>query len=427
VKVLVVGGGGTEHALIWKLSRSRHITKIYCSPGNAGIAGIAECIDVSPHNVDTLADFVKYEWIDLTIVCSETSLAQRIVDTFDRNGCRLFGLNGRVVALGNSRVSSKNFMKRHRIPTAGYQVFSSHLLAQDYVHMKGLPLVIKTNGYPGEKGVFCVSTIEDAADTLKRIMKEKRYGDSGNQVIIEEHLNGKRMSLVAIADDKTILPLATLCKYRRMPGSDKDPAPTVYSSFGPAPFMTREIEKNIMEKVVSPVHRALTAEGILFRGFISVDLIVQENNIYLSELQFGFGDLETQLIMPGIRTDMGELILSASEGKLSDIRITGDGPMLFCIALFSTKKRAEGITGFKINGLDVIREKEDVFVFHENTVFEKHDIVSPGGIAMYITAAGADLGEAQMKVNSAADKIYFDGMQYRKEIGMNLSTGGEHV
>jgi phosphoribosylamine--glycine ligase len=414
VKVLVIGGGGTEHALIWKLSRSKHVAKIYCSPGNAGIAGIAECIDVSPHNVSALVDFVKYEWIDLTIICSETSLAQSIVDTFDRHGCRLFGLNGGSLALATSRVSSKNFMKRHRIPTAEYQVFSSHLLAQDYVQMKGLPIVIKTNGYSGEKGVFFVSTIEDADNTLKRVMKEKIYGDSGNQIIIEEHLKGNRISLVTLADDKTIMPLASASKYREIPDQNRDSAATVYSSFRPLSFMTKEIEKNIMEGVIIPVHRALTNEGIVFRGFISADLIVQKNSIYLSELQFGFGDLETQLIMPGIKADIGELILSASESRLSDIQIKEDGPASVCVSLFSKKEHAEGTTGFRIHGLDVIRNMDDVFVFHENTVFDKRDIFTPGGTALQVTATGVDIREAQRRACSAAEKIHFDGMEYKK-------------
>jgi phosphoribosylamine---glycine ligase len=427
VKILVIGGGGTEHALIWKLSRSKHITKVYCSPGNAGIAEIAECIDVSPQNVDALMDFVKYEWIDLTIVCSQTLLDQSIVDTFDRHGCKLFGLNRGALALGTGRVSLKDFMKRYRIPTAEYRVFSSHLLAQDYIQMKGLPLVIKTNGYPGEKGVFHVLTVEEAAGTLKHIMKEKAYGDNGNQIIIEEHLQGKRMSLVTITDGKTILPLASLCKYRGIPSKDRCSDVTVYGSFNPASFMTREIEMNIVEKVIYPVHRALNTEGIFFRGFISADLIVQKSGIYLSELLFGFGDLETQLIMPGIKADIGELILSASEGRLSDIQIKEDKPMSVCIALFSEKKRAMGTTGFKINGLDAIKKMAGVFLFHENTIFEQRDIVTPGGMAMHITATGADLKEAQMRVYSAAEKIYFDGMQYRKDISMKIKEGGENI
>jgi phosphoribosylamine---glycine ligase len=427
VKILVIGGGGKEHALIWKLSQSKHITKIYCSPGNAGIAGIAECIDINPHNVNALVDFVRYEWIDLTIVCSETSLAQDIVDVFERHGCNIFGLSRGSLSLGSSRVSSKNFMKRHRIPTAEYQAFSSHLLGQDYVQMKGLPLVIKTNGYPGDKGVFLASTIEDVADILKCIMKENMYGDSGNRIIIEEHLKGERIAFVTIADNKTILPLASVYKYRGMPDQDTDSPSTVYGSYSPVPLITKEIEKDIIEKVMRPVNKALNVDGMPFKGFISADLIVQKDSLYLSELQFGFGALEPQTIMPGFKADIGELILSALEGRLSDVQIKEGGKISVCIALFSKKGASEGSIGLKITGLDAIKKMEDVFVFHENTVFESSDIVTPGGTALYITAAGADLKEATMRAYSAAEKIHFDGVQYSKDIGNKSSTERESI
>lgn len=416
MKVLVIGGGGAEHALIWKLSRSKHVTKIHCSPGNAGIAGIAECINVEPQNVSALVDFVKYEWIDLTIVCSATPLAQNILDTFDRHGCRLYGLHRGALTLGTSRVASKDFMKRHRIPTAEYQVFSSPLLAQDYVQMKGLPLVIKTNSYPGERGVFTVTTMEDAADILNRVMKKKIYGESGNRAIIEEHLNGDRISLMSMADDKSILPLASISKTRGVPGKDKDPEPRVYNAYSPVTFMTKEIEKDIMDKVMYPVHKALTAEGILFRGFVSADIIVRKGDMYLSELSFGFGNLDAQVMMPVLKADIGELILSASEGSLSGCQIKEDVRRSFCLSLYSRRKRADEGAGFKIKGLDVVRKMEDVFVFHENTEFEKRDIHTPGEIALYVTGVGEDLTGAQTRACDAAKKIHFEGMRYRKDI-----------
>jgi phosphoribosylamine--glycine ligase len=417
VKVLVIGGGGKEHALIWKLSRSKHITKIYCSPGNAGIAGIAECIAVSPHNVDALVDFVKYEWIDLTIICSEIFLAQSIVDAFERHGCKLFGLNRGALSLGASRIFLKDFMKRHRLPTAEYQAFSSYLLARDYVQLKGLPLMIKTNEYPGDQGIFCASTLEDAADNLRRIMKEKIYGESGSRVIIEEHLKGERISIVTIADEKGMLPLASVRKYRGRPELDVQSDSTVFGSYSPVPEITKEIEQNMMEKVIYPVHKALSAEGVFFNGFISAELMIQENSVYLLELQFGFGDLEPQTIMPVLKADLGEMILSASEGKLSDSQIRGDEKVSVCFALFSQKDLREESTGSKIKGLDSIKKMEDVYLFHENTMFDNRDIVTPGGTALYITATGTSLDEAKIKAYGAVEKIHFDGMQYRNISG----------
>jgi phosphoribosylamine---glycine ligase len=427
VKILVIGGGGREHAIIWKLSQSKHIMKIYCSPGNAGIAEIAECIDVSPHNVDSLVDFVKYEWIDLTIVCSETFLRQGIVDIFERHGCKVLGLNREALSLGVSRVFSKNFMKRHRIPTAEYQVFSSYVLAQDYVQLKGVPLVIKTNGYPGDKGVFPVSTIDDAVGTLKRIMKDKTSGDAGIRVIIEEQLKGERISLITLADGRTIVPLASVCKYRGIPDYGACSDTTVFGSYSPVPALSKEIENDIMGKIMYPLQEALNAEGIEFRGFISADLVVQRNNIYIFELQFGFGDLEPQTVLPRLKSDIGELILSVTEERLSEVHMKWDEKMSVCVPLFSGKDPSEESTGSKIKGLDTIKKMEDVFLFQGSTVFDNNDIIIPGGNALYITATGKSLEEAKTRAYSAAGKIHFDGMQYSKDIGNNTSEGRESI
>lgn len=427
MKVLVIGGGGKEHALIWKLSQSKHITKIYCSPGNTGIAEIVECIDVSPHNFDALADFVKYEWIDLTIICSETFLEQGIVEIFERHGCRVLGLSREGVSLGLSRVFIKNFMKRHRVPTAEYQVFSSYQLAQDYVQLKGVPLIIKTNGFPGDRGVFLAATIKDAADILRRIMKEKTYGDAGSRVIIEEHLEGERISYLTISDGRTIVPLTSIYKYRGMPDAAAYSDAAVLGSYSPVPAVTKEIENDIMEKVMRPLHDALNAEGIQFKGFISADLVVQRNSIHTFELQFGFGDVEPQTILPRLKSDIGELILTATEERLSDVSIQWDEEMSVCITLFSGKDSWKESTGLKIKGLAKAKAMESIYMFQENTVFDKKDIVTHGGNALYITATGRGLDEAKTKAYSAAGKIHFDGMQYRKDIGNNISRGREII
>lgn len=416
MKVLIIGGGAKEHSLIWKMSRSKHIAKIYCAPGNAGIAGMAECVDVSPHNVDALLDFVKYEWIDLTIVCSETALAISILDIFERNGCKVFGLSRGTLALGSSRVSSKNFMKRHRLPTAEYQVFSSHLLALDYVRMKGLPLVIKTGGHPGEMGVFPVSTIENATDTLKRIMKEKACGESGNRVIIEEHLKGERVSLVVVADGRTILPLGSVYKYRQISDKRACAGVTVWGSHSPAASLADETEKHIMGKVMHPLYTALCSEGIPFRGFISADIVIQRERAYLSELQFGFGDLEPQVILPLYAADIGEVILSASEGRLSDAPVKRSGGVAVSVALFSSGELMDRSTGIEIRGIDALMNKEDVFVFHENTVFDDHHIFTPGGAALFVTALGRDIDDAVERVYRAAELMDFEGKRYKRDL-----------
>ncbi len=427
MKVLVIGGGAKEHALIWKLSRSKHIAKIYCAPGNAGIAGIAECIDMSPHHVDALVDFVKYEWIDLTIVCSETALARGILDIFERNGCAVFGLSREILALNGSRVSSKNFMRQHSIPTPEYRVFSSHVLALDYVQLKGLPLVVKTDGSTGDEGVFLVSTFDDAADILKRIMRERLYGDDGSRVIIEEHVTGERMSLVMIADGGTIRLLGSVHKCRGVPERASSADVTVCGSYSPVASLSHQVEKGIMDRVVLPVHAALSSEGIAYRGFISLDLVVHADSVSLSELKFGFGELEPQVIMPGTAVDMGEAIILASEGRLSNVQAREMGKGAACMGLFSKRESIKGSTPAKIDGLESLRGRDDVFAFHENTLFDDHAIVTPGGVALTVAAVGRTVGEAFDTAYRSAENIHFEGKQLGKDLFNHFSHGKENV
>lgn len=413
MKVLVIGAGGKEHALVWKLSQSTHINKIYCSPGNAGIAEIAECIDISPYNFSAIIDFVKYEWIDLTIVGPEKLLSRGIVNAFEKEGCKILGPTRTAVQIRSSRVFAKNLMKLYRIPTAEYKVFTSHLHAQDYVRLKGAPIIIKTDRYSEDNGVFIAYTIEEAIDTLKLIMKDRIFGDIGKQVLIEENLKGERVSFVSLTDGKTIIPFTNLYCYRHMSSGGS----TGTGAFSPVPVLTKELEAIIMEKIMRPLLKALNSEGMTYKGILSADLIVNKDKAYLFDIKCYFEDLEAQTILPRLKTDLMDIVLALMEERLYDTAIEWKRESAVCIAIFLEDFSGKYQKDIVIKGLEKIKTTKDIVLFQENTSFDNRDIIASGSRVISITATGADLRDARTKAYYAAEQIYFEEMHYRKDIG----------
>jgi phosphoribosylamine---glycine ligase len=407
MKILVLGGGGGEHAIIWKLSQSRHIDKIYCCPGNAGIAELAECIDVNPHNVTALIDFVKYEWIDLTIVNSEEFLLKGIVDMFEREGCRVLGPNRTASQLRSSRVFIKNLLRRYRIPTAGYKVCTSYLDAEDYVRLKGAPMVIKTDGNLGGKGIITEATVEEAIRILGLIMKDKVLGDLGRHVIIEDNLRGEKVSVVFLTDGSTLKPFMSLHTQ-----TTNDIVTRTIGSFSPASLVTEEIEQIIMEKIMSPLLRAFTSEGIKFKGVLSIDVIVDEKQVFLFDLNCCFKDLEAQTILPRLQTDIAEVYMAVAEEKLSQIELEWIKKLSACIMVFSAEHSDNKPHGALITGLE--GRASDTFVFHEQTAFSKNNIIAAGENVFSVAAFGDDMNDAKQKAYHVIEKIHFEGMHYMK-------------
>ena len=276
MKVLVIGGGGREHAIVWKLSQSRHVDKIYCTPGNAGISDLAECIEVGPDNFDALLDFVRYEWVDLTIVGPEDPLSKGIVDIFEKEGRKIVGPTKAAAQLESSKVYSKDFMKKYRIPTAEYKVFTSYLHAEDHVRMKSAPLVIKADGLAAGKGVFVASTTDEAIAALKLIMKDRAFGDAGNRVIVEDCLEGEEASFMAFTDGETILPMVSSQDHKRVFDDDKGLNTGGMGAYSPAPVMNDELEALVMEKVMRPTIAGLKAEGIKYKGILYAGLMIKD-------------------------------------------------------------------------------------------------------------------------------------------------------
>jgi phosphoribosylamine--glycine ligase len=417
MKVLVIGGGGKEHAIVWKLSLSKHINKIYCCPGNAGIAEIAECIDVSPGDFSALIDFVKYEWIDFTIVGSEELSSRGVVYAFEKEGCRIFGPNKTAVQVNSSRYFSKNLMRLHRIPGAEFKVFSSYLHAEDYVRLKGAPLIIKTESRLKGDGVFIASTVDEARDALKLIMKERILGDAGKQVIIEESLKGERISFLIFTDGNSIMPLSSLSAYSDISLNDMSSNAFKPGAYSPVPFVTKELEAIIMGKIMRPVLKALNAQGTKYNGIISADLIVDENRPYVFDLTCSFGDLEAQAVLARLKTDFTNIVLAVLGGRLSEIAIEWEQNASVCVAISGKGRPEKYQKGIVINGLEKIKTMENTFIFHENTSFRNTNIVTSGRRVITITGLGPDIKTARTKAYEAAEKIHFDGMYYRTDIG----------
>lgn len=403
MKVLVLGGGGNEHAVIWKLSQSRHIDGIYCCPGNAGIAGIAECIDVNPQNAEALIDFVKYEWIDLTIVSSEEFLSKGIVDVFEREGCKVLGPNGTASRLRSGRIFSKDLMRLYRIPTPEYKVFSSFALAEDYVRLKGAPIVIKTDGHSENKGIFSAQTVEEAVHVLKLVMKDKLLGDDGRQVIIEEGLKGERVSFVFLTDGTTIKPLASVKKYVTNNICSK-----ATGGFSPASVDGKSLENVVMYKTIPLLLKALVSEGIAYKGIISADVLLKDDKVSVFDISCGFEYLDAQIILPRLQTDLTEILMAVMEERLSETKVEWKTETSACIMISAKNSPQETV----ISGLNEL--DKDTFIFHENTAFIGRDIVATGAQVLGVSALGSDVDEAKGKAFNAAEKLSFDGKDYEK-------------
>jgi phosphoribosylamine--glycine ligase len=408
MKVLVIGEGASEHALVWKLSRSRHIDKIYCCPGNRQIAETAEYIDVSPDNFRTLIDFVKYEWIDLTIPVSRELFLKGIVNAFEKEGCRILGPDKAAAQCMTSRVFLKNLMRRHRIPTTEYKVFTSYLHAQDYIRLKAPPFIIKTDGPLDDHGVFTTLTIEDAMDTLKMIMVDRTFGDAGEHVIVEEGLQGEKASFVAVTDGQTIEPFTDLYKYE-----DRG---TIMGAYSPTGIITEELKNMIMTQIMEPLLTALKSEGIHYKGLLFADLICAQKRPYLFELQCCFPDPETQTILPRLKNDFVDFAFSVIEERLSDSTLELTNKTSLCMNLYSRGYPQKDRKSIDIQGFEEIQSMKDISLFYGSTSASDPKRASGGEMIASITAIGNEIKTAKETAGRAIDKIHFEGMYYDKDI-----------
>lgn len=423
MKVLVIGSGGREHALVWKLSQSRHVDRIYCMPGNAGIAEIAECIDIN-NDFQALLDFVKYEWIDLTIVGPEEPLSKGIVDIFEKEGRKIIGPSMGASMLEASKVFAKDFMRRYGIPTAEHRVFTSYIHAEDYVRIKGAPIVVKADGLAAGKGVFVARTVDEAMEALRLIMKERIFGDAGERVVIEECLEGEEASFMVFCDGKTIIPMVSSQDHKRVFDNDEGPNTGGMGAYSPAPVITEEVERKVINKIMLPAIRGMRAEGIKYKGILYAGLMIKEGIPYVLEFNCRFGDPETQPVLSRLKTDLVDISFAIIEERLSEMMVEWRPEVSVCVVLASKGYPGKYEKGKVIKGIDRLKGIEDLYIFHAGTKFNNGDVVTSGGRVLGVTALGKNIAEARDRVYNAIREIQFEGMHFRRDIALRALKRG---
>ncbi|MFB3895263.1 MAG: phosphoribosylamine--glycine ligase [bacterium] len=418
MKILVIGGGGREHAIVRKLSQSRQVSKLYAIPGNAGIAELAECVSIPiKPDFSQVAEFVVKNGIDLTVVGPEVPLTEGIVDYFQAIGLKIFGPTKSAAQLEGSKVWSKQFMTRHGLPTANYKIFDNRDEAVKYISTIKMPKVVKADGLAAGKGVLICKTQNEAVDAIDLIMSEKAFGAAGERVIIEDCLVGKEVSMLAFTDGTTIVPMVTAQDYKRALDNDQGLNTGGMGSISPSPNVSPELAKKIYDKVLVPTIQGLNKDGIQYIGIIYAGLMVVDGEPYLLEFNCRFGDPETQVILPRLKTDLVDIILACLANKLDRIEIEWDHRAAVCVVLASGGYPGKYETKYPISGLSDINLSDELFVYHAGTRIKDEKIITSGGRVLNIVALGNNIADARQNVYKAVKSVSFKDMQYRTDIG----------
>jgi len=416
MKILIVGSGGREHALAWKIAQSPMVKKLFCAPGNPGIAKVAKCVDIKTGNIDELYNFALKQKIDLTVVGPEDALAAGIVDKFQDGRLGIFGPSKRASIIEGSKVFAKTLMRKHGIPTADFKVFEDIKQAKKYAATCEFPLVIKADGLAKGKGVFVCKTLDDANKYLDDIMKGKIFGEAGNKVIIEEFLSGEEVSILAVTDGKTIVPLSSAQDHKAVYDGDKGPNTGGMGAYSPVPLVTDELQFSIEENILVPVVHAMKKENRPYRGVIYAGLMITSSGTKVLEFNARFGDPETQVLLMRMKSDLVPLLLSTAKNKLEDVAIKWNDGVSVCVDMASKGYPDSYEKGLPISGLETLKGLDNVQVFHAGTSMKDGKIVTDGGRVLGVTALGKDIQEAQKTVYDAIRKISFEGAHYRRDI-----------
>jgi phosphoribosylamine--glycine ligase len=424
MKVLVVGGGGREHALVWKVAQSPKVTKIYAAPGNAGIAQLAECAPIKAEDIPELLSFARDKAVDLTIVGPEGPLSMGIVNEFEKAGLRIFGPSGNAAEIEASKRFSKDLMKKYHIPTAEYGVFTDKAAAEAYISEKGAPIVVKADGLAAGKGVVVAETVAEALKALDLIMYQKAFGTAGDRVVVEECLRGEEASFMAFTDGKAVVPMASSQDHKRVFDADKGPNTGGMGAYSPAPIVTKKLERKIMETIMVPTVRAMEKEGRLFKGVLYAGLMIHDSEVKVLEFNARFGDPETQPVMARLDTDLIEIIEAILAGNLAKIDIKWKPESAVCVVMASGGYPGKYEKGKEIKGLEKAAERKNVMVFHSGTSIKNSKIVTDGGRVLGVTGLGAVVAAAIDTAYAGVQEISFDGAHYRRDIGARaLETG----
>ena len=415
MKVLVVGSGGREHALVWKLRQSPRVSALYCAPGNGGIAALAECVDIKADDIDGLLTFARKTGIDCVVVGPEVPLVLGIVDVFEKTGIRIFGPSSAAARLEGSKVFAKDFMARHNIPTARYVSFDNYDAALSGLDAFILPVVVKADGLAAGKGVVICENRSAAEEALRQIMTDRVFKEAGARVVIEEFLSGEEASILAVCDGKDFLLLDSSQDHKRIFDRDLGPNTGGMGAYSPAPVVTPGLMKQISEQVIRPVVEGMRAEGVLFKGILYAGIMVTASGPKVLEFNTRFGDPETQAVLPRLKSDFLELVLASVEGRLAQHRLEWDARACVCVVLAAGGYPQDYATGQTIGGLADV--PEDVVVFHAGTKLAGGQTVTAGGRVLGVTAMGEGIARAITRAYAGVAAIHFEKMHYRRDIG----------
>ena len=414
MKILVVGGGGREHAICWKLSNESNVEKIYCAPGNAGISNVAECINIGDGDIEALLQFAKTNEIDLTIVGPEVPLVAGIVDEFEKENLKVFGPNKKCARLEGSKAFSKDFMIRHNLPTAKYKEYTDLDKAIDEIDEFGYPVVIKADGLAAGKGVVISENREDAIETLKEMMADHKFGNAGDKIVIEEFLTGVETSILAFVDNDTIVPMVSAKDHKKVFEGETGLNTGGMGTFSPSEIYTDELAKEIQEKILDKTLEGFKKDNLDYKGILFVGLMITEDGPKVLEYNVRFGDPETQSVLFRLNTDLNKIMTAIIDNNLKNIEINYSKEEAICVMLTSGGYPEDYEKGKVITGLENL--DSDIVVFHSGTKFDGEKVVTNGGRVIGITAKGSSVKEASDKVYENIKKINFEGMHYRKDI-----------
>lgn len=417
MKVLIVGSGGREHAIAWSVAKSPKVDKIYCAPGNAGIAEFAECVNIKAMEFDKLVAFAKENAIDLTIIGMDDPLVGGVVDAFESEGLRVFGPRKNAAIIEGSKAFSKDLMKKYKIPTAAYENFTDPDEAIKYLETAKMPIVLKADGLALGKGVLICNTLEEAKEGVKTLMLDKQFGDAGNEIVIEEFMTGREVSVLAFCDGKTIKCMTSAQDHKRAKDGDQGLNTGGMGTFSPSPFYNDEVEAFCEKYVYQSTIDAMASEGRPFTGILFTGLMITEDGPKVLEYNARFGDPEAQVVLPRMKNDIIDVMEACIDGKLSDVELEFEDNAAVCVVLASDGYPEKYDKGFEIKGLDTFKDKDGYYVFHAGTKLDGDKIVTNGGRVLGVVAKGENLKAARANAYKATEWIDFANKYKRNDIG----------
>ncbi len=418
MKILIIGSGGREHAIAWKIKQSPLCDKLFCAPGNGGISQLAECVDIEPTNIEALVKFVKHEGIDFTIVGPEAPLVGGIVDTFEKQKLRIFGPNRKAAQLEGSKIFAKEFMQRCNIPTASFKTFENVDKAVKFLEKAQFPLVVKADGLAAGKGVVICDKFPEAHKAVEEIMTKEIFKEAGKKIVIEECLFGEEVSILAISDGDDYIILDSAQDHKRIFDDDLGPNTGGMGAYSPTPFLDEEMLKKIETRIIDPTIRGMRREGNSFRGVLYAGLMITKEGPFVLEYNVRLGDPEAEVILPRLENDLLEVMLAASEYRLHEIDLKWDRRSCVGVVMSSGGYPGKYQTGFEIKGLDSINEKDDMVVFHAGTKKEGDNFLTAGGRVLVVTGMGNTIEKAITRAYHAVEKIKFERYFFRRDIGV---------